>query len=775
MAQQSKAQARAPKRSLVIGAAAAVAIAAVYLLYVRVAPPPLRKLNIVLVTADTLRADRLPTYGYDRVATPHIDALAANGVVFDNAQTVVPLTLPAHSSMFTGTYPMYHGVRDNGGYYLDDAHDTLAESLQAAGYATGGFVSAFVLDGRWGLTQGFDRYFDDFDFRKYDRIALDTVQRPGGEVVDEALSWMDSVKDGPFFAWLHFYDVHTPYDPPEPFASQYGGYPGARYDGEIAYLDSLMGRLDQWLSEGGLDDDTIVVFIGDHGESLGQHDEITHGFFIYDATMKVPFILKVPYRHFPRGRRVEGQVRSIDLMPTLLELVGLEAPEPVQGVSLVPLVAGELDDLGLYAYSESLYPRNHYGWSELKSIRTSEYHFIDAPRPELFDVENDPGQRTNLVDQRAATVRRLKEELDRVVDELSLEGVDERGPATLDAETQQQLAALGYLGAPSRVSIDPDRPLADPKDKIELFNLIKRAGSESSEGRLEDAMRTIDRILDEDTNILEAHNIRGNLFAKMEDHEEAIRAYQEALARDAEYKPALFGLAVTYQQLGRVADAEAGYRRILELDPRDNRATFSLARIHADRSQFDEAIAILGRAVDVGGEQAGLHNLMAECYIGLDELERAEASVRRALEINSEFPTAYYNLALIFEERGDFQAAIDAYIKEVEVAPKDYKAHFNLAKLYQASRRPQLAKRHFELAIEHNTEFAIGHFFLAKIHLDSGNLELAEELAVKGVDLGAEPSMAPLGHFLLADIYNRQGRVEEAERQLEIGRRLQGY
>ncbi|HXV63424.1 MAG TPA: sulfatase-like hydrolase/transferase [Vicinamibacteria bacterium] len=735
----------------------------------RSGPEPARPLNVVIVTADTLRADRLPIYGYEKVETPNLDRMAAEGVVFENAHTVVPLTLPAHSSMFTGTFPMYHGVRDNGGYYLDDAQVTLAETLKASGYATGGFVAAFVLDARWGLNQGFDRYFDEFDLNKFEKIGLDTVQRPGGEVVDEALLWMDGVKEQPFFSWIHLYDVHTPWEPPEPFLSRYRAAP---YDGEIAYVDSLMGRLFDWIEQSGLTDDTVVVFIGDHGESLGQHAENTHGYFIYDATMHVPFVIKTPYRQVGRGRRVAAQVRSVDLMPTLLELVGLPVPETVQGESLVSLLTGESEDLGLLAYGESFYPRNHYGWSELKSIRDGSYHFIDAPRPELFDVASDPGQRTNLAPQRAATVAKLKSALDDLVDRFGVEGIDEKGPETLDPEAQAQLAALGYIGGPSRVSIDPDRPLADPKDKIGLFNLIKQAGSDSSEGNTEEALEKIDRVLAEDPDILEAHNIRGNLFSKQGDLENALIAFQEALARDPEYKPALYSLALTYKELGRAKDAEAGFRRIIDLDARDNRAYFMLAQIHAEREEFDEALALLQKAVDLGSERAPLHNLMAECYIGLKELDRAKEEVDRALEMNPQLATAHYNLALIHEERGEIDAAIAAYEKEIEVAPKDFKAHFNLAKLYGGTGRPQKMKAHFEKAIEVNDKFAIGHLYLAKVHLDAGDLDQAQQHATKGIELGPEPKMAPFGHFILADVYNRQGRFDDAQRELETAQRL---
>jgi len=758
---------------LVAAAAGAVLVGAFFWLMRRAIPEPYRRVNIVLVTADTLRADRLPAYGYERVRTPHLDAMAAESVLFENASTVVPLTLPSHASMFTGTFPMYHGVRDNGGYYLDEKHQTLAETLRDNGYKTGGFVAAFVLDSRWGLSQGFDRYYDEFDFQKFERIALDTVQRPGGEVLEEALGWMDDVKDGPFFSWLHFYDAHTPWEAPEPFFSQYQGYRGSRYDAEIAYVDSLMGELFDWLETNGLEDDTIVVFIADHGESLGQHKENTHGFFIYDATMRVPFILKTPYRQLGGGRRVGAQVRSIDLMPTLLELVGIEAPEAVQGTSLVPLASGEMDDLGLYAYGESFYPRNHYGWSELKSIRNESLHFIDAPRPELFDVREDPRQQTNLANQRAATVGRLKAKLDALIAELGVEGIDEQAPETLDAETQQQLAALGYLGGPSKVNIDPDRPLADPKDKIGLFNLIKDAGSDSSEGRITEAIAKIEQVLLEDPGILEAHNIMGNLLTKDGDLERALAAYQEALARDPEYTPALFGLALTYQELGRPDDADAGYRRLIELDPRDSRAHFMLAKSHANRSEFAKAIELLKQVADIGSERAPLHNLMAECYFGLKELDIAEQEVHRALEMNAELPTAYYNLALIFEERGDVNAAIEAYVKEIDVSPKGFKAHFNLGKLYGQTGRPRKMKEHFEAAIGANESFAIGHLYLAKLHLDSGNLDKAQELASRGIELSPNPSMAPFGHFILADIYNRQGRVEDAERELQSARRLQ--
>ena len=625
-----------------------------------------KPLNVILITADTLRADRLGCYGNNRVATPNLDHLADSGVVFEHTTTVSPLTLPAHSSMFTGTYPMYHGVRDNGGYYLEPEHITLAEILKEQGYRTGAFVAAFTLDSRWGLDQGFDRYFDDFDLPEFEKVSLDSVQRRGDEVLAEALPWLDSVREKRFFSWIHLFDPHSPYDPPEPYLSQYEGVRWGRYDGEVAYLDSLVGQIMEWLTKNNLNESTLVAFIGDHGESLGEHREMGHGFFIYDATVAVPFILKTPYRKL-QGRRVAAQVRTIDLMPTLLDLLGVEIPETVQGESLLDLCSGRSKDLGLMAYSESFYPRHHFGWSDLKSLRNGSLHFIAAPRPELYDLRTDPSQTDNLASRRPDEVRDLERQLQELLDRFSAVGIEEKGPEMLDPATQAQLEALGYLGGPSKVHVDPSAPLSDPKDKIELFNLIKQAGSDSNEGRLDEALKKIQQVLAEDPDILEAHHILGNIHNKKGETEAAIEAYKEALARDPEYKPALFSLASTYEDLGRFQDAAAGFRRVLDIDPRDTTACYRLAKIHINQREYESAIEVLSKTMELGVERAPAHNLMAECYSGLEKYAEAEAAVRKALQMKDDLPTAYYNLALILEERGDLHGAAEAYEKELTI------------------------------------------------------------------------------------------------------------
>ena len=733
---------------------------------------PIRPLNVVVVTLDTLSARHLNQYGNERIETPAFGRIAAEGVLFEQATATVPLTLPSHTSMFTGTYPMFHGVRDNGGYYVRDDAVTLAEVLGGAGYRTGGFVAAFVVDSRWGLDQGFERYHDDFNFREFERISLDSVQRPGDEVLDAALAWMDEVKDDRFFSWIHLYDPHWPYEAPEPWASRVGGYPDAAYDAEVLFTDSLVGRLLGWLDDNELAEETLLVLMGDHGESLGRHREGAHGFFIYDAAMQVPFLLRAPYRQVRRGLRVPAQVRGIDLMPTVLDLVGVPTPGDVQGASLVALADGSESDLGLWAYSESLYPRNHYGWSPLHALRNGLLHFISAPRPELFEVLEDPGETTNLAPERPGQVRQLQARLDGLMTELGKADADEAAPDTLDEETRAQLAALGYLGGSSRVRVEEGEELADPKDKIVLYNLLKAAGTDSTEDRIEDAMAKVRRVLAEDPGILEAHLVLGNLHVKQEDWGGAIAAYREALALDPEYKSAILGLADAYRLAERYDEAAAGYRRLLELDPNDNKAHYHLAEIHAALGEYEEALEVLAGLEATGEERAPARNLKGECLLSLGRLDEAEAELRLALEMDDQLSDAWYNLALLFEERGDGSGAIEAYETRLEMAPRDFRSHFNVARLYGAMGDPARMEASFRAAIEHNDGFAVGYLYLSKALLDRGELAGAEETALRGLALEPDPEMAPLGHLVLADVYNRQGRLAEAEREV---RRAQSY
>ena len=436
------------------------------------------------------------------------------------------------------------------------------------------------------------------------------------------------------------------------------------------------------------------------------------------------------------------------------------------------LADGTETDLGLWAYSESLYPRNHYGWSPLHSLRNGLLHFISAPRPELFEVFDDPGETRNLAPERPGQVRQLQARLDQLMAELGKEDADEQAPETLDEETRAQLAALGYLGGSSRVRVAEGEPLADPKDKIVLYNLLKAAGTDSTEDRIDEALAKVRQVLAEDAGILEAHLILGNLFVKREDWDGAIGAYREALALDPEYKSAILGLADAYRLAERYDEAAAGYRRLLELDPNDNKAHYHLAEIHAAEGEYEEALEVLAGLEETGEERAPARNLKGECLLSLGRLDEAEAELRLALSMDDQLSDAWYNLALLFEERGDGSRALEAYETRLEMAPRDFRSHFNVAKLYGAMGDPARMEASFRAAVEHNEDFAIGYLYLSKVLLDKGELAAAEETALRGLALEPDPEMAPLGHFVLADVYNRQGRTAEAEREV---RRAQSY
>jgi choline-sulfatase len=755
-------------RRLAVAALAAAAAAAVGVMaWGRWRAP--RTPNLLLVSLDTLRADRMGCYGYAPAQTPHLDALAARGLRFVQATTVVPLTLPAHSSLFTGAFPVRHGVRDNGGFYLPDEQTTLAELLREKGYRTGAFVSAFVLDGRWGIGQGFDRYFDDFDLSKFNNApGMDAIQRPGAETVDEALRWLGQEPARPFFAWVHLYDAHAPYEPPEPYASRYPATASGAYDGEIASVDAQVGRLLGALEADGRLRDTLVVVVGDHGELLGEHGEQTHGFFVYDAAMRIPLIVAGP--SVP-ARVVGEQVRIVDVMPTVLDLLGVAAPTAVQGASLLPLARGQR--LDLLALAESWYPRYHYGWSELVAVQDGRYKLIRAPRRELYDLREDPHETLNLADREARRADAMERTLDALLAQLGTAAAA-HAPSQLDAETAEKLEALGYVAGGFSARHLEDRPRGDPKDKIGLYNLLKQAGGASAAGRVDQAIAKVSEALAADPEILEAHMLHGNFLRKAKRPAEAIAAYRRALALDPEHDETLFLLALTYKDMGRNADARVGFERARQLDPRNGKVLWQIADLEMREKQWAKAEALLKDAVARKVEEERFLLKLGECYLEMKRYDAAEESLRRALALRPHLEAAHFNLGLVYEDRGDLPRAMAEYEAELAGNPKGYRAAFNLAKLLQRAGRTDDAVRRFRQSVAVAPEFGTGHLYLAKSLLDLNQLEAAAEAARKGLQSNPEPRLAPLGHYVLADVYNRQGQHARADAEVAKARRLEG-
>ena len=732
-------------------------------------------LSVLLITLDTTRADRIGAYGFADIDTPHLDRLAAEGVLFEQAQAVAPLTLPAHSSIFTGEFPPSHGVRDNGGFYLDDEHLVLAEILRDEGLRTGGFVGAFVLDAKWGIAQGFDHYFDDFDLGDTVRLALNEIERPAGEVTDAALAWLDEAPEARFFSWVHYYDPHSPYEPPEPFAERYRNRP---YAGEIAYVDSQVGRLLAWLDENGRARDTVVMVMGDHGESLGEHGESGHGFFIYEAATRVPFIVRAPYDTM-RARRVADVVRAVDVSPTVLDLLAVDAGQDerdssFQGASLARLLTGSTGPR-LPAYAEAVYPRYHYGWSDLASLRVENMKYVAAPRPELYDLAADPGERNNLyptlpdeADRMASMLQALES---RWTDRALPNPVNE-----IDPDTRARLAALGYLASFSGGGAEPaDRAsLGDPKDKIHLFNLMRTAREASLKGNQPAAVEALERVLIEDPSVIDAWVRLGDEQMRGDDTGAAIESYRRAIELKPDYAHAVINLANAYRRAGAEEDAILGYQEFLRLDPRNAIIHYELARMLVDHSDLEGADGHLKEAAALSPEMGAAVVSQGAVALLRSDLVNAQRLFEEALTIQPDVRLARFNLALLAEERGDARAAVDFYRRELDYHPHSYRVQFNLGRLLDSLGDRYGATEALEQSIEINPEFAVGHFFLAKSLIDRNEqLDRAMELARTGLELDPGSDMAPMGHYLLADIFTRLGQPTEAQRELASARALE--
>lgn len=612
------------------------------------AAPPAQKTppNIILIGVDTLRADRLECYGYERVRTPHVNRLAQDGVLFENTIAQVPLTLPSFCSIMTGTYPVFHGVRDFSYGFLAQEKTTLAEMLKTQGYVTSAFIAAFVLDARFGLSQGFDYYDGQFDLKEYEGIDPGTIERRGDQVVTSALQWLEANRDKPFFTWIHLYDPHHPFTPPEPYRSQYTGRP---YDGEVAFVDALVGEILSFLQERGLYEDSLIVFTSDHGESLGEHGEENHGFFIYDASSKVPLVIKPPG---PPGnsRKVPAQVRTIDILPTILQYLGIRPPEAVQGIGLRSLIEGKASrPSDPYAYSESYYAHSSFGWSPLRGLRTNQYKYILAPRPELYDLTKDPGERENIYARNRALANKFDKDLRRL--EQVYGARDEQKRAEVDPAVIETLKSLGYVAFSESIrsgaAVDYSR-LADPKDKIDLFNLYLEAQDLSQAGKQTAAIERLKRLIDLDPRVsIAVHTISNR-----------------------------------YLQSGRPQEVVELNRKILTENPDSEAAWFNLGRAYKHLRQTDEAIEAYVKAIALNpGRGAAYHNL-GVAYLEKKDFEKAVQALEQAVRLQPNLADPHANLGLAQFLRGNSQAAISSLQRAIELEPENSRAHEYLGNVY---------------------------------------------------------------------------------------------
>ncbi|MGA7293066.1 MAG: sulfatase-like hydrolase/transferase [Terriglobales bacterium] len=625
------------------------------------AKPPL---NVVLITIDTLRADHVGCYGYKQIKTPNIDSLAAEGTRFDRAFAVVPVTLPSHTSIMTGTYPMFSGMHDFSGNKLSPLQPTLASVLKLDGYETGAVIAAAVLDSRFGLNQGFDFYYDNFNFSRLDEANLDEMERPGNVVADVTLDWLAKNSQKKFFLWMHLYDPHFPYNPPEPYATEYATH---LYDGEIAFADAQVGRLLRFLKEKGIYKNTLIVLCGDHGESLGEHGEKTHGFFIYNATMHVPLIIRLPESRLPENDTVADPVSLVDLMPTILGVVGLDVPSQVQGHSLLAELQGDRQasdhrpgespaekqaERDRTLYGETFLPRIHFNWSELRGSENTKYHFIDAPRPELYDLTRDPGELHNLFTDKSAVAAEMRSKLAAMIREYSA-GKELAEKTGLDPALMERLKSLGYAGFSG--GSDPtisSRNLPDPKDRIVTYELISDAVSESQHGHYQESIDKLKKVVITEPNSVPAHYLQGLDYYHLKMFAEAVDELQKTVQLSPDYALAFFNLGMAQAHAGQIDAAITTLQKTLQLDGTNFEAAYNLGVAYIQKSELEPAAEAFRQTVAIDPGLARGHRALGETLIYQGKLDEAVTELRRAVELAPQDPAMHESLAKALTAKG---------------------------------------------------------------------------------------------------------------------------
>ena len=650
-------------------------------------PLPRPRDNFLLVTLDTTRADRLGAYGYPGARTRHLDRLASEGVRFARALSPAPITLPAHASIFTGLYPPAHGVRNNGNFYLGERFETLATVLRRQGYRTAAFVSSFILDRRYGLARGFEVYDDAMQGAQPQVIALE-AERRGDRTALVLSQWLEryaAAPGAPFFAWLHLYDPHEPYRPPPPFRDM---FKGAAYDGEIAFDDAIVASILDKLGQLGLRDHTLVAVIGDHGESLGDHGEETHSMFVYESAIRVPFLLWRPGL-VPAGLVVPEPVRAIDLAPTVLDLLGAPPLPRSDGRSLVPLLEGRGAGPPPPAYAETYLPQFYMNWSPLRAISDQRFKLIDAPKPELYDLRNDPGEERNLYAEQPETARALRRALDVITG--GSEGAMSVG--SLDREAMEKLAALGYVGAGAESApVAPGQARADPKDVIAVFNRLRRANTAVRDRRFAEALPVVRQVLAADPRNAFARVVMGSAHMGMDQYPEAIRWFRKYLELVPTSAYAHHWLAVCYLKMGDRDNALREAAAALAIDPRFTDARIIRGGILATRGDYDGAIAELRTAVTTDPAKIMLRLDLAKVLAEAGHVADAETEYRALLGLQPDDASALIGLGVLQAKTGALEDAARTLRRALEVAPRQDGARYDLGQVLEKQGRGDEAR-----------------------------------------------------------------------------------
>lgn len=623
---------------------ALIAIAAVWFLLKNDEIPEIQ--NVIIISIDTCRADYLSCYGYPEKITPNIDALANEASLFKNTVSPVPITLPAHCSLLTGTIPPYHGVHSNVAYKLAPSNLTMAEILKSNGFQTAAIISTFVLEKQFGLSQGFDTYDDEYQDTHSSRFGN---ERKGDEATRIALEYLENNNDRKSFLFLHYYDPHLEYSPPEPFASK---FPESPYAGEIAFTDHCIGQVIRKLKDLDMYESTLLIVVGDHGEMLGEHGEEDHGFFIYESAIKVPLIIKLPGRNKPKT--YSKPVGLVDVLPTVCSALNIESPVQLQGKDLLPLLHGNASTEDRYIYSECLAP-TRFGGNSLMSVSTDSFKYIQTTRSELYDLNKDPGETNNLIEKEPQQARVLQDKLRQILKQSVRKDVDSE--LAMEPETIKRLESLGYLAGKVDEEFTFDTDKDDPKDLIDFH--------------------------------VQFHLAKALLEKKQPD--QAIAILEELSDQYPTFAEIFFDLGTISMQQQNYDQSVIYFEKCIKLRPGNIKVLSTLGKIKMTQGKVDQAIKYYISAMQVNPNDVTILNNLSRAQFEKGEYELAIKYGEMAVAAEPQNPNANFNLAMAFEKKSVFEQAIKYYIKTLEVSPGNTRVCNKIAFILFAQGKPNQA------------------------------------------------------------------------------------
>jgi arylsulfatase A-like enzyme/lipopolysaccharide biosynthesis regulator YciM len=727
------------------------------------AAPKHQPFNLLLISIDTCRADYLQLYNSNGAPTPNLIRLAKSGFLFTDAISQVPFTLPSHSTMLTGTYPMKHLVQENVGSKLGDDALTLAEVLKSKGYQTAGFIGALVLESGTGIEQGFDT-FDDV-FVRENKIMEDRsgIQKDAGSVKRSFLRWLDQRNNSPFFSFVHFYDAHAPYDPPPAFTPAVRE-PKALYRGELQYIDSVIGEIVDELSHRNLLSQTIIVITGDHGEMLGEHGENGHGFFIYQESLHVPLLILAPGHESGKSNTV---VELVDLMPTILDLLDIKVPDSVQGKSVAKILNGSkvADEI---AYSESLTAMQHFGAEPLRSVQDQHYKYIDSLKPELYDLEKDPAEMNNILDQKKELASRMKASLHQITSKYNA-AADKRQVRTLTPEQQEQLASLGYIG--STESAQNSRKNLDAKDLIESWNELGELSNLVKQPNCKECLDLVAKMRSRAELSIQAQIFEARAYTGLRQYDKAVSILEKIVSSNPHHAPAQIALAYAYKESGKMSSALSIYKKMMA-EENSLVGLESYAELMIALNKTDELSNDLQKLVSSGKLNDKYNAVLGEIYLLLKQPDQAQHFLLKAIEVAPEDPSSYIHISELMDAQGRTVEAI-RYLEQNREKLQSADYLLQLGRLYAKSGNAQKEYESFQQMISAYPKDARGYFFLGKIYLEQkADMNEVIRLAETGLSLNPDPEFQPFGYFLLADAYTALGNKQKAQSYLQTAEQL---